>query len=876
MIPILYQREETEFLSQGYGRLADIISCTVTEERNGIYECEFQYPITGVNYAEIQEGRIIACTHDNTGDIQPFVIYRKSAPINGIVTFNAHHISYELNNVIVAPFTAENISMTLASLNLYSMTTNRFNFLTDKTVYQKEYVLDHPASARELLGGVEGSILDFYGTGEWEFNRFLCYLHLHRGTNSGVTIRYAKNLIDITHELDSSDVYDAIVPYWKDSETGEVVYGGVVVGSTTIKYTAPITTENRVIIRTDHGEPLEIEYERITAVAFDFSDQFEDKPTADQLEQFAEEYLNNNEPWIPHENIRIDFVQLAETAEYSEYAPLQSVKLCDSVNVYYSALGVNAENIKVISTTWNVLAEKYDEIELGKPRTSFAQLILGEAYSEVEGLKTEYITATKLQQAIQNATDQITGATGGNIVFHYNAEGHPYEMLIMDTDSEATASHIWRYNYAGWGHSSDGGQTYSLAATLDGGFVADFITTGVLNADLILAGTIQGNGDNNYWDLVNGILSVQTGMIGGFTLTNGELVAGDPSDLSQRTLQIVNTGLTFDYPFIPAGGTEYESWRMALRPSSSTIKWSRRYKRSDDVIVDTDPWSVGLAPVYASPLRGYSFYIQRDITRGSYDPVVYWDTHRFFSAYSNPDDMTENTCTLGNDSYYTSIYARELLDFTSNDFHSYSSNDVLIEGMNGIVLTTETDQPTASNGIRLWTDDVMAFRSGAGMTFSNVSGNITFNSAVKVNANFQVTGTKNRLAETKDFGERLFYSYETPSPYFGDIGEGTIAEDGKCIVWLDDVFAQAVCTASYQVFLQAYGNGKCYVSERNESYFVVCGDPGLKFGFEVKAKQKGFETHRLDREFDSVTEIHRYAEEGYIAFTHHNDGKIEE
>ena len=809
MIPILYQREETEFLSQGYGRLADIISCTVTEERNGIYECEFQYPITGVNYAEIQEGRIIACTHDNTGDIQPFVIYRKSAPINGIVTFNAHHISYELNNVIVAPFTAENISMTLASLNLYSMTTNRFNFLTDKTVYQKEYVLDHPAPVRELLGGVEGSILDVYGTGEWEFNRFLCYLHLHRGTNSGVTIRYAKNLIDITHELDSSDVYDAIVPYWKDSETGEVVYGGVVVGSTTIKYTAPITTENRVVIRTENGDPLEIEYERITAVAFDFSDQFEEKPTADQLEQFAEEYLNDNAPWIPHENIRIDFVQLAETAEYSEYAPLQSVKLCDSVNVYYSALGVNAENIKVISTTWNVLAEKYDEIELGKPRTSFAQLSLGEAYSEVEGLKTEYITATKLQQAIQNATDQITGATGGNIVFHYNAEGHPYEMLIMDTDSEATASHIWRYNYAGWGHSSDGGQTYSLAATLDGGFVADFITTGILNADLIRAGTIQGVSDDNYWNLQTGELSAGHGYIGSFKLEDGKLTLGTLDSLVENGVSIGADGISYSHH------VEGDSrvWSEKVTISNGGVTWYTNGSavvdaRSTPEYYGTDPWG------RAFRLRA----LERDMTFLSY--IYHEDDPEF-----PPSKAGESWLTLGD--------AGGFLE------PNYETNKIGV----GIL---------AANGGDIWVrtnpdrhDEYGTFYIDATTLFYEPS---TFRGAVKINSSLSVTGTKNRLVKTNDYGNRLLYCYETASPLFGDVGEGQIGEDGKCYVWLDPKFSETIQTEHYQVFLQAYGFGDCVVTERKADHFVVEGKAGLSFGWELKAKQLGYENTRTEHE----------------------------
>ena len=112
----------------------------------------------------------------------------------------------------------------------------------------------------------------------------------------------------------------------------------------------------------------------------------------------------------------------------------------------------------------------------------------------------------------------------------------------------------------------------------------------------------------------------------------------------------------------------------------------------------------------------------------------------------------------------------------------------------------------------------------------------------------QVYGAKNRIIETENYAERLQYCYETPTPMFGDVGEGAIDKTGKCYVWLDDVFAETIDTdVQYQVFLQAYGEGNVYVNERSPSYFVVCGaPPGLAFGWEIKAVQKGYDTVRLE------------------------------
>lgn len=117
----------------------------------------------------------------------------------------------------------------------------------------------------------------------------------------------------------------------------------------------------------------------------------------------------------------------------------------------------------------------------------------------------------------------------------------------------------------------------------------------------------------------------------------------------------------------------------------------------------------------------------------------------------------------------------------------------------------------------------------------------------QVDGTLTVTGTKSRAVFTDDYSDRLLYCYETPSPLFGDIGEGEIGEDGKCYVWLDPIFAQTVRTANYQVSLQSYSPSFAYVIERTDAYFIVGGEPGAKFGWEIKAKQADFAENRLDR-----------------------------
>ena len=117
----------------------------------------------------------------------------------------------------------------------------------------------------------------------------------------------------------------------------------------------------------------------------------------------------------------------------------------------------------------------------------------------------------------------------------------------------------------------------------------------------------------------------------------------------------------------------------------------------------------------------------------------------------------------------------------------------------------------------------------------------------RFNGNLNVYGTKSRVADTEDYGGRRLYAYETPTPEFGDLGSGKIDEDGFCYVAIDDIFAEtADVSSAYQVFLQKCGRGDLWVEEKHATHFVVRGTPNLAFDWEVKARQAGYETIRLE------------------------------
>lgn len=526
MIPILFDHSETAFTSNGICRLVDCIRCEVTEERNGIYECEFEYPITGRHYDDIIIDRIIYVTHDDSKEPQPFDIYKRSAPINGIVTFNAHHISYRLGNILLNPFTATSCVTALSQFNNYSMTENPFTFHTDKDVVA-EFSITIPVSIKKMLGGTEGSILDVYGTGEYEYDKFRVDFWRHRGNDNGVVIRYADSLSDLKHELDYSASYNTVVPYWANMDKSQVVtLPEKYVFSNVAPTISNNWTEDGTPITDDSGNIIEFMTTDGKAVPLDLSDAWEEPPTEEQLRSKGLEYLNNSRAWLPTENLRVDFIALWQTDEYANVAPLQTVNLCDTLTVLYPELGVNT-TVKVIKTVYNTLLDRYNEIELGEPVSSFADTVTAQASAEV---KESPSFLASIAGEVTRATNKITGMNGGYVVIDSDSAGHPYQILVMDTPDKESAVNVMRINNAGIGFSTNGyNGPFTSAWTLDGRFVADFITAGTLNANLIRTGIIQGQTGGNYWNLDSGEFYTNTADRG-VNIKDGRIYFYDPTD----------------------------------------------------------------------------------------------------------------------------------------------------------------------------------------------------------------------------------------------------------------------------------------------------------------------------------------------------------
>ena len=470
MIPKLYESTEMDFNSNGLGSLPDAISCKVTEERNGCYELEMEYPVGGLHYDLIENNRIIYAKPNETSDPQPFDVKEITPSMNKMTaTIYAQHVRYRMNGIPVSPFSAQGINDALAGLKQNSLIKHPFTFYTDIVNGSSKFNVGLPGTLGSLLGGTKGSILDtFSGSAgcEYEFDRFNVKLHAHRGTDSGVSIRYAKNLTGCKMESSIESVYTGVLAYWQKKEEGKEE-----LLSSDIQYI------------TNHTS-----YPREYIYMLDCSSDFEDTPTVEQLNAKALNYAVNNRIGEPSVSVDVSFIPLWGTEEYKAIAPLERVCLCDTVTVRFDLLGVNVKAI-VNKTVYDVLSEKYESISIGSAKSKLGETIKQEVHNQAEAVKKDTISA--VQGSIDSAVDKIRGGTDGHVILAANANGETNELYAYDGNSLETASKVLRLNYEGIAGTDKGvNGKYNVAITTDGQINATRITFGEMNGNLIKANSV--------------------------------------------------------------------------------------------------------------------------------------------------------------------------------------------------------------------------------------------------------------------------------------------------------------------------------------------------------------------------------------------------
>lgn len=490
MIPILYKEDTTNFATYGIGTLTDTVSCEVTEERNGVYECVIKYPVTGVHFGEIKKERLIKAKPNDTSKPQAFRIYRITTPLNGIVKIYAQHISYDLIGIPVPMCSTAPMMPQLLVDQLFAsaLIPHNFTFKTEFTLPQR-CEITKPKNLRAVLGGSGGSVLDIWG-GEFEWDNFEVLHHKERGANNGVVIEYGKNLTKLEQDSDISEIYTDLLPYAVSTDE-EGVESVVTLYEQTLPITKKNLTQKKILIK-------------------DFTDSFEmgENIHHNELRLKAKDYIANNPLGIETPSLTISFAALWKQPEYP--AILERVSLCDTVTVKHIDYGVSVKQ-KVIKTVYDSLLERYVSITLGAAKSNFINEVSNTKAAMQTVTQTVDRMPTLVSAAINNATKLITGQKGGYVILNGDSEtSMPYELLVLDQPNIADAVNVWRWNVGGLGFSSNGyNGPYETAITSDGQIVADFITTGTLLADIIKAGIISSKDGSSYWNIDTGEIVIK-------------------------------------------------------------------------------------------------------------------------------------------------------------------------------------------------------------------------------------------------------------------------------------------------------------------------------------------------------------------------------
>lgn len=431
MKPILYSTLETEFTSAGIAILSDCIECIVTEELGGVYELSMVYPVDGRHFDLIEEGKIIGASHDDNGDVQPFEIYKSSLPIDGKVTYSAHHISYRLNTAVYIPQVtaiATDLEEAFEYIKEYAVDVENFTFETDITPSEEyqDYAFREVVPVRKLFTD-SPSMLDSFGGGEVTYDKYKVVVQGRRGRDTGIQIRYGKNLTDLNQDVDISEMYNAVAPFYSlQAEQNILLPEGYVA----------------------HGSP-----EVLRIVPLDLTNEFNKKPSEVSLRNKAIEKLEASFAWVENKSITVSFAALWQTAEYEQYAELQKVVLGDSVSVYYPKFNVIANNQRVVKTEYDTLRERYTEITLNElPATLWdtnAEQIKSEVEAQASSLNIKHSNKGNVTTDANGTADISELVVNGGVPVSGEVEGQEayvrigsngdgtYKAFVIDSSGNA-------------------------------------------------------------------------------------------------------------------------------------------------------------------------------------------------------------------------------------------------------------------------------------------------------------------------------------------------------------------------------------------------------------------------------------------------------
>lgn len=483
MIPVIFKPGEKDFSTNGLGRLIDATRCEITEEANGKYELEMDYPAISRFSDYFENGYQIKAKPNDLEEYHIFEIKQtfKDTFTNSIVIY-AQSRTYKLGNRQVRLVTVDNRNgaeaMRLIEQNMDEPCDIKLHSdinTASSTVFEARNVLN-------CIAGEQGSLLQYWG-GEIKREPFKLSLLRRRGRDNVGTVRYGKDLKGLTIKFDWQSIVTKVLPFAELQSgadgTSQRIYGDAVKSEYINKY--PDVYAQYVQFTEDQGVK---DLSSLNKVAGKY---------------FTTLYPGSDKPKV---SIELEIEKLTDSEEAKEFAKMRNYNLFDTFTVYHKFYDIDIQT-KVTGIVYDALAEKTIKITAGDIQVAFYKQQSQDFQEAIKTLtKKDYMS-----NFIDYITDLINGVKGGSILQY--PKNRPHTLYFMDTDSTDTAKNVIAINNQGIGFSTTGWKgPFRNAWTIDGILNADFIRAGKIRSDIF---ETSFNAYGDILRLVNGALQAWNG-----------------------------------------------------------------------------------------------------------------------------------------------------------------------------------------------------------------------------------------------------------------------------------------------------------------------------------------------------------------------------
>ncbi|MEB7968749.1 phage tail tip lysozyme [Enterococcus faecalis] len=483
LIPVIFKPGEKDFTTNGLGRLIDATRCEITEEANGKYELEMDYPAISRFSDYFENGYQIKAKPNDLEEYHIFEIKQtfKDTFTNSIVIY-AQSRTYKLGNRQVRLVTVDNRNgseaMKLIEQNMDEPCDIKLHSdinTASSTIFEARNVLN-------CIAGEQGSLLQYWG-GEIKREPFKLSLLRRRGRDNVGTVRYGKDLKGLTIKFDWQSIVTKVLPFAELQSgadgTSQRIYGDAVKSEYINKY--PDVYAQYVQFTEDQGVK---DLSSLNKVAGKY---------------FTTLYPGSDKPKV---SIELEIEKLTDSEEAKEFAKMRNYNLFDTFTVYHKFYDIDIQT-KVTGIVYDALAEKTIKITAGDIQVAFYKQ---QSQDFQEAIKT-LTKKNYMSNFIDYITDLINGVKGGSILQY--PKNRPHTLYFMDTDSTDTAKNVIAINNQGIGFSTTGWKgPFRNAWTIDGILNADFIRAGKIRSDIF---ETSFNAYGDILRLVNGALQAWNG-----------------------------------------------------------------------------------------------------------------------------------------------------------------------------------------------------------------------------------------------------------------------------------------------------------------------------------------------------------------------------